>query len=244
MSEISSLIATTKRLLKSQGFAYRDVAKSLNLSEPSVKRMFASGRLSLDRLAQVSALLGFTVAELAQEAAADSQRIRTLTAEQEALLVSDMTLLLIAVCALNHWALADIVAAYRLTEAECLQRLLYLDRLRLIELLPGNRIRLIIARDFDWLPNGPIRNFFRAQGQDDFLNSAFSGQGESIAFVHGMFTESAFSQLQSELQRLRRRFAELHEESLNALPVQRHSASMLLATRRSWEPAAFAALRR
>lgn len=244
MSEITSLIATTKRLLRSQGFTYRDVAKSLKLSEPSVKRMFANQRFTVERLAQLSELLGFTLAELMQEVVAGNESIRTLTADQEALVVSDMALLLTAVCVLNHWKMSEIVATYKLTEAGCLKRLLQLDRLHLIELLPGNRIRLRIARDFDWLPNGPIRKFFRTQGQDNFLDSSFVEDGESMTFVHGMFTDTAFSQLQPELQRLRKKFSELHEESLSAPLSQRQGSSMLLVTRRGWEPVAFAKLRR
>ncbi len=244
MSEISNLIATTKRLLKGQGLTYRDVAKSLKLSEPSVKRMFASRRLTVDRLAQVGALLGFSLAELAQEAASDKHRIATLSTEQETLLVSDMKLLLITVCALNHWTVTDITTAYQLTEAECVQRLLQLDRMQLVELLPGNRIRLRVARDFDWLPDGPIRQFFRAEGQEDFLSGSFSQPGESATFIHGMFTDAAFSQFQTELQKLRMKFSELHEESASAPLKQRYGASLLLALRRSWVPPAFAAMRR
>jgi hypothetical protein len=244
MSEISGLLDTAKKLLKAKGLAYRDVAKALKISEPSVKRMFALERFTLERLAEVAALLDLTLAELAQAAADRRPRIRTLASGQEAALAADAKLLLVAVCALNHWEASDIAAFYRLTPAECTQKLLQLDRMRLIELLPGNRIRLMIARDFDWLPNGPIRRFFRAQGQDDFLDCPFTGNGEAMTFVHGMFTEAAFAQLQPELQRLRRRFAELHEESLSAPLANRSGASMLLAARRSWEPPAFAKLRR
>ena len=244
MNEISLLITTVKRLLKKKGLTYRAVASALKLSEPSVKRMFASNRMTLERLAQVSELLDFTLAELIQEATSEAQRINTLTVDQETLLVSDIKLLLITVCTLNNWVMSDIVDVYQLTEMECLQRLLILDRLRIIELLPGNRIRLIIARDFDWLVDGPIREFFRTQEQDNFLASSFLEPGESMAFVQGMFTEVAFTKLKPELQRLRKIFSELHEESQSAELSKKNSASMLLATRRGWEPTAFNNLRR
>ena len=206
--------------------------------------MFATEKFTLDRLTHVCEMVGFTLTELTQEAAASAQKIRSLTPEQEAILVSDMKLLLTAVCALNHWSISSIVNAYQMTEAECLQRLLTLDRLRMIELLPGNRIRLIIARDFDWLSEGPIRKFFHDQGQDDFLSGSFKESGESLAFVHGMLTDAAFSQLQPELLRLRNRFAELHDDSLSSPVSQKRSASLLLASRRDWEPMAFSNLRR
>lgn len=243
MSEVTQLLTTIKRQLKLQGKTYRDVAGTLGLSEASVKRLLTSDTLGVDRLIEIGNMLGFTLAELAQEAALSGTRLHTLTPAQEKELVSDTRLLLVAVCALNHWTLADILAVYRLSEAECLQKLLHLDRLQLIALMPGNRIRLNVARDFDWLPDGPIRRYFRDQGLSDFLSGRFDGPEETLAFTHGMLTESALAALQVELRRLRARFAELHEESL-ASPLPKRRGNGLLLALREWEPAGFTALRR
>jgi hypothetical protein len=243
MSEVNQLLVTIKRQLKLQGKTYRDVAATLSLSEASVKRLLTSDTLGVDRLVQVSNMLGFTLAELAQEAAVTESRLRTLAPEQEKELVSDTKLMVVAVCALNHWTLADILAIYQLTEAECVQRLLHLDRLHLIALMPGNRIRLNVARDFDWLPDGPIRQYFRTEGLDDFLGSRFERADETLTFTHAMLTESALARMQAELRQLRTRFAELHEESL-ASPLPKRRGSGLLLALREWEPASFAALRR
>jgi transcriptional regulator with XRE-family HTH domain len=243
MSEVTQLLTTIKRQLKVQGKTYRDVAGALGLSEASVKRLLTSDSFGVDRLVEISNLLGFTLAELAQEAALTGMRLHTLSEAQEKELVSDTKLLLVAVCALNHWTVADMLAVYRLTEAECVQKLLHLDRLHLIALMPGNRIRLNVARDFDWLPDGPIRSYFRTQGLADFLDGAFDRPDETLAFTHGMLTESALAAMQVELRRLRARFAELHEESL-AAPLPKRRGSGLLLALREWEPAGFTALRR
>jgi transcriptional regulator with XRE-family HTH domain len=243
MSEVTQLINALKRQLKQQGKTYRDVADAIDLSEASVKRLFASESFALDRLVQVCNLLGFTVAELAQEAARAEEQLRTLTVGQEKELVSDPKLLLVAVCALNHWSLRDMVTVYALTEAECIQRLARLDRLRLIALMPGNRIRLTVARDFDWRPDGPIRQYFRSDGMPDFLASRFERGDESLAFTHGMLTEPAIEKMQSELRQLRARFAQLHEESL-ASPLAKRRGTGLLVAMREWEPAQFTRLRR
>jgi transcriptional regulator with XRE-family HTH domain len=243
MSEISLLIQTLKRQLKQQGMTYRDVATALGLSEPSVKRLFATEQFTLERVVELCNLLGFTLAELAQEAQDGQRRLRTLSAEQEAELVSNAKLLLVSVCALNHWSMEEMLAAYSLSEAECVQHLLRLDRLQLITLLPGNRIRLNVARDFDWLPGGPIRRYFLEQGMPDFLGGGFTGAGASLDFTHGMLTESAEAKLRKELRQLRACFAQLHEESLAAPLSQRRGTGLLLALR-EWEPAAFSALRR
>ena len=243
MNEINQLIRTLKRRLKVNGMTYRDLAKALEISEPSVKRLFSSGRFSLDRLVEIGNLLGFTLAELAHEGAASETRLHTLTEAQEKELVSDARLLLVAVCVLNQWEIKDIVSAYQLTEAECIHRLVKLDRLRLITLLPGNRIRLNVARDFDWLQRGPIRAYFQSQGLSDFLKSDFCRSEEVMAFAHALLTESAIAKMQTEIRKIRQRFAELHEESLSA-PLSRRTGLGLLLAMRGWEIGAFSNLRR
>jgi transcriptional regulator with XRE-family HTH domain len=243
MSEADQLIAALKKQLKSQGMTYRDVARALKLSEPSVKRLFASGRFTVERLVQISNLLGYTLAELSKEAQAGQARLSTLSEKQEGEVVSDPKLLIVAVCALNHWTMEEIVGAYRVDYAECIKYLLQLDRLRIIDLLPGNRIRINVSRDFDWLPSGPIRRYFQSSGLADFLKSDFADEDETMAFVNGMFTEQALAQITDELKRLRQRFAELHEESLSA-PLSKRSGIGLLLALRQWEPADFAKLRR
>jgi transcriptional regulator with XRE-family HTH domain len=243
MSEVSQLVAAVKIQLKSQGLTYRDLARALKISEPSIKRMFSSGRLTIDRLVQISNFLGFTLAELSKEAQAAQPALRTLTEKQEREVVSDPKLLMVAVCALNHWTMQEIVELYRLTDAECIKYLLQLDTLRIIDLLPGNRIRLNVSRDFDWLPFGPIRQYFKTEGMDDFLKSNFAREDESMAFVHGMFTDQALAQILDELRRMRKKFAELHEESLSAPLSKRRGIGILLAMR-GWEPADFTKLRR
>ena len=246
MTEIGQLMNTIKYQLKQQAKTYRDVAEALNLSEASIKRMFSQSSdapMSLERLVQLSHFLGFSLAELTQEASLSNARLNTLTLEQEKEVISDPELLIIAVCAVNQWSMNDILEHYHLSEAVCIKHLLKLDQLRLITLLPGNRIRLNISRDFDWIPGGPIRTYFREVGMPDFLNARFHHEGETFNFTHGMLTEGAILKLQVELRQLKRRFAELHAESLNAPLKKRHGTALLMAMRQ-WEPQGFSKLRK
>ncbi|MFZ6693564.1 transcriptional regulator [Undibacterium sp. SXout20W] len=246
MSEISQILNTIKRQLKLQSKTYRDVALALDLSEASVKRLLQADNaasISIERLSQISQLLGLSLMELTQEANAQGQRLHTLALAQEKDLVADNTLLLVAVCAINHWTYEDITSAYRISETECLRHLLKLDKLGLLTLLPGNRIRLNLARDFDWLPDGPIQHYFRHKGMSDFLAAKFNQHDQSLNFIHGMLTDAALSKLDAELRLLKRKFAELHTESL-AAPIRKRRGTALLLAMREWEPEEFTALRR
>ncbi len=242
MSESQRVVATLKRLLKAQGHTYRSVGKALQLSEPSVKRMFSKGAFTLERLVTVASLLGMSLAEVAEQANEGAPAIRTLTEAQERQLTAETELLLVAACVVNGWAIDEIIRMYKLTRVECLKRLLELDRIGLITLLPGDRIRLNVARDFDWLPNGPIEQFFRGQ-KADFLASDFTGSSESFYFVFGMFTADARAKLRVQLRKLREEFFELHRETMSAGTQQPTGGCMLVALR-DWEPRSFARLRR
>ena len=243
MKELQQLLATVKAELKARGLTYREVAVALKLSEASVKRLFSTGNLSLNRLVGLCSLLDMTLAELAQVATSNTPNLTRLDERLEAELVSDPKLLLVATCALNHWRLVDIVRHYQFDEAECLRCLLRLDRMRLIDLLPGNRIRINVTRDFDWLPCGPIAHFFASRGRDDFLSGAFNADDESVFFVHGMLTPDTRRQFIAQLRKLRKQFASLHDESIEAAIGERHGTAMLLAMR-EWEPPDFVRLRR
>ncbi|WP_137936006.1 helix-turn-helix transcriptional regulator [Chitinivorax sp. B] len=243
MAQSNHLIDTLKRQLRAYGLTYADVAQRINLSESSVKRLLSRKEMTLTRLEELCGLLDMELSDLARLATEHEATVRHLTAAQEKELVSDSTLLLVAVCIINHWTASRIVATYRLTEAECIQHMLRLDRLGLIDLMPGNRVRLKVARDFSWLPSGPIEYFFRQRVRDDFLNTKFDQSGEQLLFVHGMLTPEANAKLQQRMRRLAQEFAELHQESTDAPESTRFGSSLLLAIR-SWELSAFEALRR
>lgn len=243
MSQTAQLIATLKRLLKARGLTYAQVGAHLSLSEASVKRQFSQQSFSLQTLEAICELMQLELGELVREAEQGRSHLSTLSHEQEAELVARPRRLLVAVCVLNHWSMAQIVATYRLSEAECIQELLQLDHLGLITLLPENRVKLKVARDFAWLPDGPIRCFFRERVQTEFLGGPFEQPGSLLRFHHAMLSPAANARFQQRLQRLLQEFAELHQDCVDHTPSERYGTSLLLAMR-PWEPAAFEALRR
>src|SRR5262249_30607105 len=158
---------------------------------------------TLDRLVPLASLLGMTVGEIAAQAEQAPPRIRTPTQTQERGLTPEPGLPLVAAWVRNGWAPAEVTGPHKFRQGEWLERLLKLDRLGLIALLPGDRVRLNVARDFDWLPHGPIERFFRKQEKDDFLDDDFTGDGESFYFVFGMLTPDAKARLAAQLGKVR-----------------------------------------
>jgi len=243
MSQIPLLIATLKRRLKAGGLTYADVANHIGLSEASVKRLFSRHHFSLQTLEAICALLHLELADLVREAEAAQPGLSALSEEQEARLVENPRRVLVAVCTLNQWTWEEIVAAYDMSEAECIGHLLALDRLGMIRLLPGNRVRLTLARDFAWRPGGPIHRFFRNRIQADFMDADFDRRGEMLRFLLARIRPEDNRRFQQRLTRLLQAFTALHEES-QASPAPDREGTCLLVALRPWEPKAFEAMRR
>lgn len=242
MAQTAALVEALKRVLKEKGLTYAQVAAHLDMSLASVKRMFADEHFSLRRLDQVCELAGVEITELA-ERVDRLRRIEQLTREQEEELVADERLLLVAVCALNHWSFDDILEIYGFAPTELIRYLARLDRLRLVELQPRNRIKPLISHDFHWLPHGPIQGFFEAQVQGDFFKSRFDQPGELRLFAFGMLSPNANTLMQQKMQRLLQDFRHYHEQDLSLSLAQRHGTALTLAMR-PWELAVFSKYRR
>ena len=239
MSTTQSLIQVLKAELKVAGLTYAALAARLRLSESSVKRMFARGEMSLARVDQICAVLRTDYAELSRRVADAAPLRHELTPEQEAAVVADPKLLLVAICVLSQWTLEQIVATYRLSETEAVRGLAQLDRLGVIELKPLNRYRLHVAKTFRWRADGPVMRYFRTQVMGDYYEGGFDGEGELLMLVHGQIGRGQDVQFNERLQRVAQDFAQQHLAD-QRLPAEQKRPYTLLIGMRSW---LFAALR-
>lgn len=243
MPHSDSMVDVLKRELKACGVTYAQVARKLGLSEASVKRMFSRRSFTLKRLDQVCELANTEFSDLARALNQDEKLISQLTHAQEKEIVSNRKLFLVAVCALNHVTLEQILAIYELAKAECIQLLAQLDRLGFIQLQPNNRIRLLVARNFSWLTDGPIQRFFKEQAHNEYFRSHFDRPDEYMIVVNSMLSRASSAAIVAKLKRLARECSELHGEDVR-LPLGERSAMSLLLAVRHWELQAFAELRR
>lgn len=241
--EATALVDALKRVLKARGLTYADIAARLGLSEASVKRIFSRRDFTLARLDEICRLAEVDFAELARAASEEKAGAEQLSLEQEAAIVSDPKLLLVALCAVGNWTFDEIAANYGLSKAELTRMLVRLDRLRIVELAPGNRIRPTISRTFSWRPDGPIQRYFRERIQAEYLASRFDRPDELFLFVSGMLSHASSAELIARLRRVARDFAEQHRDDLR-LPLAQRSGTSLLVAMRPWEPRALRELRR
>ena len=242
MPHAITLVDTLKRLLKARGITYGELATRIDMSEASVKRMFSQKNFTLQRLDQILSASGIEFDELSAAQGAPSL-ISQLTLAQEREIIGDPRLLVVAVSAMNHIGFEDIVKFYDMNEVEVTRYLLRLDKIGFLELLPNNRVKLLIARTFGWIPNGPIQSYFRHEAAADYLDSRFDGPDEVLRLVNVMLSKQSASALLDRLKQVAAEFAQQHQHETRLPIEQRHAISFIVAAR-PWVPRAFQSLQR
>lgn len=243
MSTTADLVTALKKELKAAQMTYADLAQQLGMAESSVKRMLAKGDMPLSRIDAICRALALDFADLARRVADSQPLLQELSQEQERAVVSDKKLLLVAISVLSQWTLEQIVATYRLSEAEGIKYLAQLDRIGIIELRPLNRYRLKLAKTFRWRPHGPVMNYFREHALLDYFAGGFDGPGEGVLLVHGSISRALAPAFMERMQRVAQDFAQQHLADQRLPQPQREGYTLLLALR-SWEFEAFAQMRR
>jgi DNA-binding Xre family transcriptional regulator len=243
MSSPELLLSVLRAELRAAAITYKTLAERIGMSESSVKRMFGQNDMPLSRLAQICQATGIALEDVLRGAADARPQADALTLPQEKSLVANARLLLVAICCLGHWSLDQIVETYSLSEAECIGCMAELDRLGLIELKPLNRYSLRVSNAFRWLPDGPVQQLFRDHVVDDYFGGRFDGPGEALMCLPARLTKASARELTEKIQQLAGELARLHRNDRRLAPEERDGFTLLLGFR-SWEFAAFTALRR
>ena len=244
MSEVVQLVDTLKQLLKERNFTQQDVADVLNLGLARVKQMFANNDFHISRLVVISnQLLDMELAELVQITQDRQKNIQELSEKQERQLVADNRLLVVAVSVMNNWTPEEITGIYDISELECSQHLKTLENLKLISIRPSGRIKLLIDRNFQWLPDGPLERFFRSHVQEDFLDAGFNHQGEVRIFRTGMLSTKSADSLIKRIDKLVAEFME-HNHDDAKLDLQHRTGYSFVVAMRPWLMPAFTELLR
>lgn len=243
MSTTQDLVSAIKAELRAANVTYAELAEELGMSESSIKRIFAKGDMPLSRIDEILRALKLDFADLARKVVDAQPLRRELTELQEAAVIADRRLLLLAICCLSQWTFEQMTSTYTFTDAECVRHLAQLDRIGIIELKPMNRYRLNVAKTFRWRPHGPVMTYFRKEVVGDYYSGGFDGEGEMLMLVHGQISKPLASAFAERLQRVGQDFAQQHLAD-QKLPQEHRRAYTLVIGMRSWLFAAFRDLKR
>lgn len=243
MAQTSLFLQTLKTCLKNKGLTYADVAKQLKLSEASVKRIFSEENISLKRLDQICQMMNMELSDLANFVEQKQHQIQELTEEQETEFIRQPKLLFVAYMLLNEVDFETIKQNYQIGEHEGIQLLAHLDRIKFIDLLPGNRVKLLTSRNFRWRPNGPIEKLFHQHIRKEFFQSRFAKNEECMQFSSAMASQATILLMHKKIAKLIAEFNELALQD-TSLPLSERRGCSIVAAIRPWEFSLFSQFRR
>jgi len=231
-----------KAHLRARGITYEDVARKLDVSEATIKRVFSQQDCTMSRLEQICAVVQVDLSEIARGTPRETHLINQLTPAQEQEIVDDVRLFIIAVCAMQSLRFEDMIATYRITQAQCVGLLARLDKIGFLELMPNNRYRLLVAKTFQWIPDGPIMRFAKAHA-GDYFDHLFDGPGETLRVINVRLSPESRTMLLNRLEQLASEYSEQHNADA-WLPMEKRFPLSLCLAVRPWEPKPFREMRR
>jgi len=222
---------------------YKTLATHLEMSEANVKRMFSLKQFSLTRLEDICNVLEIALSDLFIMIEKQKDKLVQLTPEQEQELVDNIKLFLVAACVRDGWSFHEIIQSYQIDQFECTQLMARLDRLKMIQLLPDNRYKMLVDPDFHWIPNGPLEKFMETNGIPKFMASSFTEDNSFRFYIRGTYSQSSISIIERKLNQLKKEIALLNQEDATLPLTHRQHIGLVLAMR-PWELAQFDTLRR
>lgn len=195
-SDIPSVLKVLKGMLRARGLHYSDLAAALGKSESSLKRYLSGRRLTLVGLEDICRLLGVSLAEFYEIAAREvGTKPDRLTDEQEEALAADPELMMLLVLLLLGQRVEDVLVDLATDEARLFPLLMRLERLSLVKVYPGNRVRLLVSESLQLRRDSPIRDGFNQVLKQDFMDLDYSGDHALWSVLMAKLSAASVAQL-------------------------------------------------
>jgi transcriptional regulator with XRE-family HTH domain len=175
-TDSQALLRSLRLHLRRQGWTARRLAEHFFIGEATAKRWLAGRGLTLERLDALAALVGLSLAELARQAERPLAGLaQELTLAQEKALSTDIFLSFLFMTILGGNSPDEVAQDFNVLAYDLDAALVRLERLALIDRLPGGRVRPLIDRAVVWRKT-PMRALFEVHMKPQFLAMDFAAQ--------------------------------------------------------------------
>lgn len=162
LTEYQFAVQSLKAVLKAQRITYRELAKRVGLSESGLKKILGGRDGSFQRLASLCKEVGVSISELL-EAQREKLLPITFTEEQQSFFLSQpLAFELFWKIVYERMPPEKAQLSMHLESQDALRIYRQLDKLNLLPLLPGDRVRVPALKQIKWSGDGPlIRKLYR-----------------------------------------------------------------------------------
>lgn len=231
MSETTKLINGLKTELKSRGLTYKDLAERLNLSEPSVKRLFAEESFTLERFAKACEVVGTSIHSILKTLdGRDDGALSHLSIQQEEFLASDPVYFGVFHRLLQGYDMDYVQRRMKLSGTQITRVLVALDKIGVIELRPGNAIKFKTPRLIRWDNDGPLMKTYGEKVRQVYFKEPFLGPATYCRFLTGPLSDRVAIIAEDRLRKVCREIEDMWEWDMRSRPEEaRHHHGILVA---------------
>lgn len=176
-------IGTLKKILKVKKVRYKDLASTLEISEVSVKRAFSEGNMSLERFVKICEVADVDWPEVFSMSKTQGLEHHTYTDEQEKYFAKNIRALAYFDQLLLFRSPLKIKRKFKLTDSENRKFLAGLDKIGLIQWLPGDKAKILVPENIYWQSGGILRKHFMKMIKTEFIEAPFDQKGELFSLA-------------------------------------------------------------
>jgi hypothetical protein len=201
------------------------------VGEATIKRWLAGRGLTLDRFDRLATLAGSSFAELVRLSERPAPGLaQELTLAQEKALSQDefLSFLFMVILAGHRWE--EILADFEVPPRQMEAALLRLERLALIDRLPGGRVRPLVDRAIVWRKT-PMRALFEERMKPQFMAMDFAAEDAVYASEVVKLSSQGAAMLAELIEKHRRDVQALAEKDREVAHLPRSWHGMLCAAR-------------
>jgi transcriptional regulator with XRE-family HTH domain len=232
--EENALLAALRRALSGAGWTQAQVAAELGVGTATVKRWLHGRGLSFHMLGTLCAMADTTVAELAEASRMTAQQQDKLTLAQEEALTKDTNLSTVFFLILNGWPPSEATDAFHISTDEVESHVQRLERLALIDRLPGGRMRARLRPVHAW-QRTPMRRHFERHLKPLFFTMDYGAPDAIFGSELIKLSPLGLAQLRERIEAFRAdmRALEAEDRRMSTLPADWYA---VLAVARSMGP--------
>ena len=205
MTESGLIIESLRQQLKARGYTYSDLAKAWKLSLSSVKRIMSGDDLSLQKIETACKLMHMSVADFYEQVQFSKKlEFVYMSVKQEEFLSTDTKLLHFFMLLQESWNVSEISKVYSISSVDIQKYLIALDKNKLIELLPHNKVKKLFNSQLRFRREGPLAKNLRDKVKANFLESDFNKENEHLSVLSINLSVSDFTELKSQFLKISR----------------------------------------
>lgn len=220
-AEHDALLATLRRHLRTAGWTQADIARKLGVGTATVKRWLHGKGLGLRTLSQLCALANVSLAELAEQSAVAERPDDKLTLAQEKALTASPELSTVFFIIVNGWPVSEAEEGFGIPPAQIAGHVERLERLALVDRLPGGRLRARLDPAHVW-QREPMRRHFEKYMKHLFFELDYGDPTTVFGAETMKLSPVGVARVAERIERFRGELREIAQEDrrANSLPGQ------------------------